>query len=544
MGERWIVFYRTRVKKSWKLAFFATFVTGLLVHLYKFTNTLPGHDSLFNIYSSQNMVKLGRWALAPACAISSFFDLPWIIGIISVFWIALTAVLIADIFRMENPVLIFLTGGLLSTFPAIAQTFYFEFTADGYLLAMALAALTVRLSLIGETRRSRLFLAFCCITVVCAIYQAYVCFALVLSLCYFMAELLENRYGKKQYPVWIRNQLLIYGLGMAAYYIIWQLILRLSGGPGPAPYMGIETIGKISLETLVSSVTHTISSFASVFLVWNFLERGMTVYTALNLLFLLMLFLTVIAAVRKSRLYQRKFHLLLFCLCAAALPFAVYIWFFVSPGVQYTVRMEQSVCVIYILAAVLLARWVSPKKSDLAVLLLAAIIFNNSVTSNVLYHFMDRCYEKSYATALEISTHIHLLDDGTIRQIAVLGKTDWFTEEEYESPSGLKELALLKSSVYNNLFSAGSVPELFLSQVAGLELSYYKEHPEEPVPTVDTGVTWPVPAGWEWKFPLVSEDVKARLIQSEEVREMGCWPAADSVKVIDGIAVIKLEELS
>lgn len=540
MGEGFVEFYQTRIKKSWKLAFVSAFVIGLLVHMYKFTNTLLGHDSLFNIYGTQNVVRSGRWFLAAACSLSSFFDLPWVNGVLSLIWIGVAAAVVIDIFRIENPVLILLTGGLLVTFPAVTQTFYFEYTADGYMLAMVLAALTVRFSMIGERRKSRLFLSFCCITLTCGIYQAYVSFALVLSLGYFMTELLENRYEKKLYTLWIRNQILIYGLGMAAYYVIWQIAMVCQGNLQPNQYMGIDTIGQIGPGFLWDAVKQTMTSFVSVFMVWNFLRRGLTMYTVLNILFLMAAAYIVVTAVRKSRLYTRKSQMLLFLLCMAAIPFAVFIWFFASQGIQYVVRMEQSVCLLYILCGVLANRWLKPGKSDIAALLLAVIIFNNGVTANMMYQYMHRCYEESYATGVEIATHIHLLDDGTQKEIVIVGLTSWFSEEEYESGGGLKELALLKS-IYNNLFSAGSCPALFLSEVVGLELSYYRVNPEMEVPPVDVGSNnWPVSGGWTWRFPLADEAVKAKLIDTKQVADMPVWPAADSIQVIDDLIVIKL----
>lgn len=540
MGEGFVEFYQTRIKKSWKLAFVSAFVVGLLVHMYKFTNTLLGHDSLFNIYGTQNVVRSGRWFLAVACSLSSFFDLPWVNGVLSLIWIGVAAAVVIDIFRIENPVLILLTGGLLVTFPAVTQTFYFEYTADGYMLAMVLAALTVRFSMIGERRKSRLFLSFCCITLTCGIYQAYVSFALVLSLGYFMTEILENRYEKKLYTLWIRNQILIYGLGMAAYYVIWQIAMVCQGNLQPNQYMGIDTIGQIGPGFLWDAVKQTMTSFVSVFMVWNFLRRGLTMYTVLNILFLMAAAYIVVTAVRKSRLYTRKGQMLLFLLCMAAIPFAVFIWFFASQGIQYVVRMEQSVCLLYILCGVLANRWLKPGKSDTAALLLAVIIFNNGVTANMMYQYMHRCYEESYATGVEIATHIHLLDDGTQKEIVIVGLTSWFSEEEYESGGGLKELALLKS-IYNNLFSAGSCPALFLSEVVGLELSYYRVNPEMEVPPVDVGSNnWPVSGGWTWRFPLADEAVKAKLIDTKQVADMPVWPAADSIQVIDDLIVIKL----
>ncbi len=459
---------------------------------------------------------------------------------LSLIWIGVAAAVVIDIFRIENPVLILLTGGLLVTFPAVTQTFYFEYTADGYMLAMVLAALTVRFSMIGERRKSRLFLSFCCITLTCGIYQAYVSFALVLSLGYFMTELLENRYEKKLYTLWIRNQILIYGLGMAAYYVIWQIAMVCQGNLQPNQYMGIDTIGQIGPGFLWDAVKQTMTSFVSVFMVWNFLRRGLTMYTVLNILFLMAAAYIVVTAVRKSRLYTRKGQMLLFLLCMAAIPFAVFIWFFASQGIQYVVRMEQSVCLLYILCGVLANRWLKPGKSDIAALLLAVIIFNNGVTANMMYQYMHRCYEESYATGVEIATHIHLLDDGTQKEIVIVGLTSWFSEEEYESGGGLKELALLKS-IYNNLFSAGSCPALFLSEVVGLELSYYRVNPEMEVPPVDVGSNnWPVSGGWTWRFPLADEAVKAKLIDTKQVADMPVWPAADSIQVIDDLIVIKL----
>lgn len=543
MGEGLIRFYHTKIKKEWKTAFVAAFVIGLLIHIYKFTNTLPGHDSLYNVYSSQNMVKLGRWFLAVACGFSTYFDLPWVIGLISLFWIGITAALTADIFRMENPVLIALTGGLLVAYPAVTQTFYFEFTADGYMMAMALAAFAVRCSMIGEKRKSRLFAAFLSIVFCCGIYQAYLSFALVLALCYFMAELLENRYGKKEYILWMRNQILLYGAGVAAYYVIWKLAL-LFQGVRPSPYLGIAQVGQIGPAAFLNAVLEMAKAFFSAFAVWNFLEKGLTVYTILNMLFLLLCAATVAAAMVKSRLFAGKTRLGLFLLSGAAIPFAAFIWFFASPGTQYSTRMEQSVCLLYILTAVLLNRWVKPKLSSLAALFLAVIILHNGITANLFYQYVHRCYERSYGIGVEIATRIHLLDHGNITSIMVVGETDWFDKEEYEGASGLRELGPLKY-VHRDLFSAGNTySTLFLSEIVGVELSYYREHPEVEIPPVDfsSQPQWPVPDSWEWRFPMTDFETYQKLADSEQVSQMGCWPAADAIQVIDHVAVVKLSE--
>lgn len=59
MGAGILACYRQRVKQTWKWAFLSTMVIGLLIHAYRFTNTLLNHDALYNVYSSQNMTDTG-----------------------------------------------------------------------------------------------------------------------------------------------------------------------------------------------------------------------------------------------------------------------------------------------------------------------------------------------------------------------------------------------------------------------------------------------------------------------------------------------------
>lgn len=82
MGTDLLVFYKDKVKKEWKIAFWAAFAACLLIHIYKFTNPILNHDSVFNVYTDQNMTGSGRWLLQYACGISSYFDLHWVNGLL------------------------------------------------------------------------------------------------------------------------------------------------------------------------------------------------------------------------------------------------------------------------------------------------------------------------------------------------------------------------------------------------------------------------------------------------------------------------------
>ena len=541
MGSEILTFYNEKLKKEWKLAFYSAFAMGLLVHLYKFTNLLPNHDSLYNFYSTQNMVASGRWFLSIACGLSSFFDLPWIIGLLSLVFMGITAAVVAEVFRMKNPVLIILSSALQVSFPAITATMAYEFTADGYMIAMALAALSVvltRMEHIGRRHWPRMVLSAVCICLSCAIYQAYVSFAFVLAVCYFMMELLEDHREEKLYWKWIGTQVVVYICALAAYYVIWKLLMKISG-ISASGYLGIDQVGVMGGSQMILAVVNVIKFFIRFFLEWNILEYGVTVYSVLSILFLAAFAVCVGYAVWKSGCLKKKVHLILILLCLIALPFGCYIWMLASPGVYYRTLMLQSICLLYIFLAVICERWIYAhgKKfwSNVLLLLLSATVFNNALAANMSYTYMDQCYEKTYANAVELNTRVHLLDDGSIRFVALCGSLDPWGQEDYFDQEKLRQLGAWKHMDKTILTAQ------FLSVYTDFNLSYYRINEAEH-PLVENEPNIPAPYDWEFRFPVLSAEDTLALSVTEQVQAMPVWPARDSVQVIGDTVVVKLSE--
>ncbi len=538
MGADLLKFYTTKVKREWKIAFWAAVILGLLIHTYKFTNMLLNHDALFNYYGSQNMLGSGRWLLSLSCGLSSYFNLPWLIGVMSVLFIALTAVVIVDIFKAENPVLIAVISGLIVSFPAITDTFYFEFTADGYMMAMFLAAVSVKLSAFEEKEIWKAALSAVCICCACAIYQAYVSFALVLALTYFIVEAFDGKRTNREVAAWALKEIAIYISAMAGYYVIWKLFLLISG-EAATTYLGMDKIGQMSLGNIAGAIGASAKNFVLFFLEWNIMEHGFTAWNILNILFLTFGIATLITAVFKSGLYKRKLQFVLGLAAGCAIPFVVYIWLFASPEVKYSTRMEQSVCFCYILIAILAEKYVSPKRSSVVGLLLSALIFYNAVAANVFYYYMERCSQQSYAAAIELSTRLHELDDGSIQYLCIGGGLETWEDEDYLSPEVLGSLGKLKA-VDKNLLMGSTNVSLYLMKELGFELSYYKMNEDAVIPVRDKSNGEPVANGWTLQFPLVSAEEKSRILQTEEYKNAPCWPSANSIFVMDQTIVVKL----
>lgn len=515
MGEGLLQLYRTKLKKEYKTAFISTFFLALLIHLYKLANTLPNHDALYNYYSDQNVLGSGRWALSFACGISSYYDLPWINGLLSCVFVALTVVVVVAVFKMKNPILIGLTGALVAAAPATTETFFFTYTADGYMLAMFLSALAVWFSTLDEKRISRWILSGVCICVSCGIYQAYVSFALLLAVCYFIDLLLQGTHSRKDCLKWVLRQVVTYAAALAAYLVIWKLCMHFTGTAANA-YQGISQVGRVGIGLLINGLISSVKTVMLYFLQWDVVGNGFTLYSVLSIAFLVTMAAGLVLAVIRSGILKRMWAVILLVLCViAVIPFAC-IWHFTSDSIGYRAMMLQSLTLLFVLTAVLFERWAKPRWKNAVGILLAVVVFNNALMANISYFYMNLGYERTYAESVEIVTQIHALQrEQDFDKIAVIGSrhkdVQWiFSDPETGAIAPAGRIYMLSSLLESSLLYDSDHIIFFLKANYGLEL--------EPV----------------------SGEMKTQLAASPDVEAMGCWPQGDGIKVIGNTLVIKL----
>ena len=181
MPEQTFMKLKKRVKKEWIICFTAAMLFGFAAHIYKLVNWLSNWDSLVFRYDAMNMTHFGRWLLSAACGISSYYDLPWLGGLFSLFYISLGAVCVSELFGFKKNVMLILTGGLIAVFPTVTSTLAYNYTADGYFLAFFLACLSV---LLIEKGKKGFLLGTILIAFVLGIYQAYITVSVGLILLY------------------------------------------------------------------------------------------------------------------------------------------------------------------------------------------------------------------------------------------------------------------------------------------------------------------------------------------------------------------------
>ncbi|MFQ8981533.1 MAG: glucosyltransferase domain-containing protein [Waltera sp.] len=216
---------RTKIKNTWKIAFLSAFVLGILIHLPVMLSDIPNHDGLSSMYFDQNMITSGRWFLSVACGFSSYFTIPWIIGLIGLLWLALAAVALTELLELADPLVIMAVSGLLVSFPALASTFAYVFTMDGYMMALFLAILAV---LFTKKQKKGWLAGAVCLAFSMGIYQAYLPFAILLCVYVILLFFMEEK-GWKTKAFYVLRYLGMGVAGAALYYVILQILLKLQG---------------------------------------------------------------------------------------------------------------------------------------------------------------------------------------------------------------------------------------------------------------------------------------------------------------------------
>ena len=211
-----------RILPQWKVCFFASVIVGLIAHLYKITNWLPNWDSLVFRYDSQNMIELGRWFLPVVCSFSSFYDLPFLNGIVAILFHGFGAVCICKILDVKRKITAFLIGAVIVSFPTVTSGRMYNYVADGYSIAFFLSTLA---ALYMTDKKPKYIIASLLIALSTGIYQAYITVTIMLVLLKLIDEIIYNNatFGN----VLKKSALMLLSgiLGMVIYSVVLKVLL-------------------------------------------------------------------------------------------------------------------------------------------------------------------------------------------------------------------------------------------------------------------------------------------------------------------------------
>lgn len=510
MPEKVLKKLNTYVLPQWKVCFFAALAVGLLAHFYKITNWLPNWDSLVFRYDSQNMIALGRWFLPVVCSPSSFYDLPFLNGIIAIIFHALSAVCICKILNVQKKITAFLTGAIIVSFPTVTSVMMYNYVADGYSIAFFLSTLA---ALYMTREKPRYVLSAILISLSTGIYQAYITVTVMLVLLKLINEIV---FDKTDFRIILKKtiQMLLTGVaGVILYGVVLKVILSVFS-VGLLDYQGINSSASLLNVNIPGSLYKIKETFIKCFFD---LSEGINVFVFLNFFVLAFSVFCYIKNIIINRIYKKPANLFLIILFGILLIIGAGALAFANPEVDYHNLMLMGYCVFYLFFLVLYEKGRGDAdKFDCircwVVLSVAVfIIINQIVIANVSYHKAQMAYEKSYGVLMRIADRIEENPDAeNCSRILVIGALDNSEGYSVKLPpdiTGITDGYILRAD-----------DETVGQSVLCSALNDY--------------------CGKNYKF--VSGKEKQSFLKREDVKSMKKWPSKDCVAVIDATVVIKL----
>ena len=510
MPEKVFKKLNTYVSAECKTCFFTALILGLFAHLYKITNWLPNWDSLVFRYDSQNMLGLGRWFLPVVCSFSSFYDLPFLNGILAIVFHSLGAVCICRILNVQKKITAGLIGAVIISFPTVTSVMMYKYVADGYAISFFLAALA---ALFMTKEKPKYLVSALLIALSTGIYQAYITVTIMLVLLHLIDEMIFKNISlgvilKKAVYIFISGV-----SGIALYGIILKVLLGVFSVQ-LLDYQGMGSTASLSNIDLLASLYVIKETILNCF--FN-LSDGINVYVALNGFILVFTLVYYLKCIVKNKVYKNPANLILVVILSVLLVFGAGALAFINAEVDYHNLMLMGYSVFYLFFLLIYER--GSEKTEIltsakcwAVLIVSSLLIANQVViSNVSYHKAQMAYEKSYGILIRIADRIEQTPGNEeCSKILVIGALD--NSEPY---------------------SVNLPPD-----ITGITDGYIIRADDE---TVGQSVlTSSLNDYCEKNYEFVSGEEKKTFAKNETVKNMEIWPSKNCVAIIDDTIVIKL----
>ena len=508
---------KKKIGREGCLAFLATFVIGLLTHLPALLSDIPNHDGLASIYSDQNMITSGRWFLGTACGLSSFYSLPWLIGIFAIVYLGIASILLVKLLEVKDSFSVIIISGMLVTFPSLASNFAYVFTMDGYMLGVLLAVLSVYL-----TGKGRFGFAFGGIALAFSMgcYQAYLPIAMLLCL-YKALLILSERDSIKAKLNKILKYLYMGLIGIGLYYVILQVLLRIEGKT-LADYQGINEMASANKAGIIATLKMTFGEFISFAIKSKILFSNGFAFAAVLVLGCSFAGAFIYKAVKEKWLKSLWTYVIVL-ISLMLIPVFTNAILFISTEVTYHLLMKYQWVIFGILAVAFISNVINEKEDDsldkenkfkdilswTTAVSAFVIVFCYILTDNIAYSNLQKKYEKTYAYCVRLADRIEQTEGYyqgiPIYMIGVVGEDAFPVSDITEKVTGN-----IIGATGDWLLYTGENYENFFKHYLGITFNFLR-----PTDTV--------------------------YYYEPEYVEMPSFPYPGSTKVVDGVLYVKTE---
>ena len=502
--------------------FLCTIFLGFIAHIVFITGNIATQDSLWLgfAYSKPGSweVSLGRWGILLVERLNNFVMIPSVVTTLDIILIAVSVVLICDIFDFKNKISNYLTMLAVILSPAIYITFFYIHTAIAYSFALLFSTISIWFLYKFKYKKIGIIISILCFAFTLALYQSYIGVMVGICIMYNVISLLKDEITLKDILKNIGIAILVVIIGAVLYYAVTNAIFKVFNVSLSA-YNGAN---KISLLNIFTNLKTTIPSCYSRFfdyfindnLFYNTNYRRDLLWIIFGIIGLIAL-ICKIFKIKNTSKHIKIVKIILAIIFVCLIPVGLNIInVIVGHDCIYALTAVQTILIVPFILAILENVHTINILFYLDVLLLIFIIITFFVAGSTSYEVMKYTYNQSIMTTERIISRIESLDDYEKGMgVVFAGIID---PENFERTSNLYNFSL--GFCANNTVFHGDYVGQNGTWNRFLEIFF--------------GV----------QYPVVSDAWYTNIINNEEFKEMEVFPAQDSVKILEGAVVVKLKQ--
>ncbi len=489
----------------------AVLICGLVTHGYILTNKISYHDDSVNYFGVGTTFGSGRWALGLIQKFLTKIDFfnyssSWWNGLLSILLVAVCAMILSELFQIKHTGYAVLVGVLLISFPAMTSLFAYMFTAPYYMFAVLLMISAVYMTV----KYSYGFLpAIIMMGFSMGIYQTYfgvatTLFVLILVSDAETRDFIENIKEAFKYLLTLLGGILCYFLGNTICIRNFHVTLL--------DYQGINDMADVTVKSLIGSVKNAYIGFLQPIL-GEFC--GISNQKAVRILYLAVYLMVGVLVLRRlckrgMELWNRIYFFVLCCLIPLSISI-IYVMAVSDKTVIHTLMIYPYVFGL-IYPIVLLEKenlkgkfWKGISVFYCTVAILLSIYYIR--LDNIAY--LKANYQQETATA-------------------------YYTEVISQIKSTEKYNSNLPVLFYG---AAGSMDDSIpiLWRFDDIQLQGYSNNMHDFISYYAGKEFLELHCGYTYQEP----ENREAIIASENFQKMPCYPCDGSIKIIDGVVVVK-----
>lgn len=498
---------------------------GIFAHGMALFNKYSYHDDVPWFNGVGETYGLGRWFLgfagkyAPRIFGSRNYSTPVYCGFLTLAAIVLMVLIFSVKLRIERPSILIALTGVMICFPAVTNIFGYVFTAPYYYIGALLGVIG---AYIYYTRKNIATFIFCTFLMALSVglYQSNIAINLMTLLLFMMSEVYESDMSAKEYVTLGARNAGICALFMAEYFTFNALFLKIENVQ-MYDYKGVGSFGKTSMSGYLYRIFTAYKRFIKPadFINYNGVSANMFPW-GIKYYHMILVAVTIILMILLARTLASRAKIIQLAILTAVSPlFAYFIYVMVAEEDAHG-GMGFGEAFMFFLAAFVMQRVFEgqegseDKKFDVRVIFAKAGVVLVFVIAFMSARFANVCYLKAEVMQAEAINYYNTL-------IARIQMTEGYTEDT--------PVAFIEGRKKDDSAFAGAklFDPIYLPPYQGN--SIINDFAWE-----ETMHLW---CAFEPKSASASD-----LADQEAIKAMPVYPAAGSVKMIDGTVVVKFAE--